>query len=386
MDTRCDRLSSARLALRLFALAVLVLSLPLIVPIEALAVSLLPNDIVASVNVGTRSHVDPGLMLIDPATGSRTIISDDAVGTGPSFVPTPPVGDTIGSILMPSVSLQADGSLLVTVEGEMIPSAGPIINFGSIFRVDPATGDRTIVSDLSANSGPSSFYYGAREAGASILLSGSAGLLSVNPTTGDRSLFSGAGLGTGPAITQSSGFIQSGNTLYVADDVGNQIMKIDATTGNRSVVSSASFGTGPALNGPAGIAFDSAGDLIVSTSSGAIVRVNIASGDRAILSSSTVGTGPGPSIIGEIGIASNGTIVGADYADNSILLIDPNTGNRSVLSDATHGAGPALLQPFSVTVVPSVPEPSAYILILLGAASLLAESWRRNRRLSGRAR
>ena len=213
------------------------------IPSHVHAVTLAPGDIVASVNVGTPSHVEPALFLVDPTTGDRTVISDDAVGSGPSFIPQVPAGDTI-SILMPAVTLQSDGTLLVTVEGEMIPPSGPLVNVGSIFRVDPATGNRTIVSDLTINSGPASFYYGARESGSAILLSGNAGLLSVDPSTGDRSLFSGTGLGTGPTIKQSWGFTQAGNNLFVADEVGNQIVGINALTANRTVISSASVGTG----------------------------------------------------------------------------------------------------------------------------------------------
>ena len=100
--------------------------------------------------------------------------------------------------------------------------------------------------------------------------------------------------------------------------------------------------------------------------SGSILERNPGTGDRAVISSSTVGTGPGPSTIGELGLFSNGTIVGANYNDNAILLIDPTTGNRTVLSDATHGTGPTLFQPLSVTVVPNVPEPSSVILAGFG--------------------
>ncbi len=344
---------------------------------NAFAVSLVPNDIVASVNAGTQAQPEPALMLIDPVSGDRTIISDDSVGSGPSFLPTLPVGDTI-SVLIPSISLQADGSLLVTAEGEISQPSGPLLNYGRVFRVDPASGDRTIVSDLSTNSGPSSFYYGAAESGANITLSGSAGLLSIDPATGDRSLLSGTSVGTGPDIKQSTGFVQSGSTFFVADEVGNQIMQVNALNGNRTVVSSASIGTGPSLNGPAGVALDGAGNLLVSTSAGSILSVSLSSGNRSTIASTTVGSGIGPSVIGEFGLATSGAIIGADYTDNAILSIDPTTGNRMVLSDATHGLGPGLFQPFSLTVVASVPEPSTSVLVLMGA-SLLAGFWRLRR-------
>ena len=79
-----------------------------------------PGDIVVSVNLGTDASPNPALVSVDPLTGDRTIISDNGVGGGTSFVPTVPAGDN-DSIVLTSVAVQTDGQLLVTENAEVIP-------------------------------------------------------------------------------------------------------------------------------------------------------------------------------------------------------------------------------------------------------------------------
>src|SRR5262245_18462185 len=101
-------------------------------PIAMHAAPLVPGDLVMAAGIGSAG--DAGLIIVDPTTGNRTIISDNTHGTGPDF--------TSAS----GVSFASDGSILVMGNEE-------------IFRVDPATGNRTIIS---SNSGPgtgANFFY-----------------------------------------------------------------------------------------------------------------------------------------------------------------------------------------------------------------------------------
>ena len=119
------------------------------------AVTLGPGDIVIATQIGPTVNKDYGLVVVDPVTGNRTILSDNTIGSGPSF--TQPEG----------IAIEPDGDLLVTD-----PLAGPGPH-SAIFRVDPATGDRTIIS-----------------------------------TEG--------GVGTGATMIQPSGILESHGTIYVA--------------------------------------------------------------------------------------------------------------------------------------------------------------------------
>ena len=98
---------------------------------SAHAAGLPAGDIVISASISGSSPGDAGLLLVDPTTGDRTILSDNTHGTGPAFYR--PQG----------VSLAPDGSLLVADQGPPNTSG----RLQAIFRVDPATGDRTVVSD-----------------------------------------------------------------------------------------------------------------------------------------------------------------------------------------------------------------------------------------------
>ena len=68
------------------------------------------------------------VLRVDPVTGDRTIVSDDAgTGAGPAFsLPT-------------DIAVEASGDLVVT-DGD----------FDAVFRVDPVTGDRVILSGSKA--------------------------------------------------------------------------------------------------------------------------------------------------------------------------------------------------------------------------------------------
>ena len=74
------------------------------------------------------------LVRVDPQTGVRESVSNFNVGTNPGSNPT-------------SVAVNATGQVLVTDEGH--PSTTPL---GLLFRVDPLTGARTILSNF--NTGP----------------------------------------------------------------------------------------------------------------------------------------------------------------------------------------------------------------------------------------
>ncbi len=66
-----------------------------------------------------------GIIRVDPATGARTVLSNNATGAGPQF-------SHPGDLVVEACT----GTVLVTDSGT-----------NSVYRVDPATGDRTLVSD-----------------------------------------------------------------------------------------------------------------------------------------------------------------------------------------------------------------------------------------------
>jgi hypothetical protein len=341
------RLRNAKATLPILGLVVVLISSSR----PALAVTLRPGDIIIGANIGASTqNPDYGLLEIDPTTGNRTLISDISLGSGPAF------NDPLDT-----VTIQSDGSLLVTTQGQSPSSL-------NLYRVDPTSGNRTIISTAVGSSGPASDYVTARQFGSELLLSGGP-IVAVDPATGNRTLISGTGLGTGPAF-DSLGMTLSGGNLFVADTGGFTILKIDPSTGNRTVVSSTTVGTGPSFSEPGDVIVDPAnGALLVEGINGSFVHlfmVDPVTGNRTAFSTS------GPIVFpGQLGVASTGTVY-TSGPSSSILQINPVSGVRSVLSDATHGTGPAFSNPatMALAVVPNVPEPSSIALLAIGAICL----------------
>jgi hypothetical protein len=85
----------------------------------------------------------------------------------------------------------------------------------AVLGIDPASGDRTVISDDSLGTGPNlvnplaSAYdpFGPRVLVADNAQIGGAALLAVDPATGDRTVLSGPGVGVGPALGASFGMV-----------------------------------------------------------------------------------------------------------------------------------------------------------------------------------
>jgi hypothetical protein len=277
---------------------------------------------------------------------------------------------------MTAVTRQSDGSLLVTEEGPVVMQSGSSTRYGRIFQVDPATGNRSIISDLNVNSGPDSLYVGAIQTPSGILLSGGSNLVNVDPLTGNRSLVSGDAIGGNSSIGNGWGFAPQGSDVYLTSTDQDRIFKIDTFTGNRTLVSGAGIGAGPALTAPVDVVFDQSGKMLVSNAPGGIFRVDPITGDRTIVTDSTHGVGPDSTAYYQLGLGADGTIYSAGLVaganvTKAVFAIDPDTGNRTVLSDATHGVGPAFQEAIGLMVVP-IPEPSTVVLVSIAVGICLA--------------
>ena len=330
----------------------------------ALADGVAPGDIVITADIGTYNPNGPNdfaVIRVDPMTGDRTIISDNTHGTGPAFV------QAEGITLLPN------GHLLV---GDSFAAGG-----GQLLSVDPVTGDRTIVSGPSVGSGPSfDAPIGGRLIGNQIIVPNleNGTLTGVDPTTGNRTIISNSSVGSGPALNFPVGVVpfQNGSVL-VANNNAGQILQVDLTTGNRSIFSgSGGGGTGPSLLSPVDIEYDNAGSLLVSAGLPGIYRIDPLTGNRTIVTSNSVGTGPTLTAgdVNGIAIEASGMILLNEQNLNAVLTVDPLTGNRVIFSDATHGAGPAFSVPLGILVVP---EPSTFVLAVLGGLALLLITPRR---------
>jgi hypothetical protein len=222
------------------------------------------------------------------------------------------------------LALPGDGSLLVA---DRDPNN---FNLYAIVRVDTSTGDRMVVSGCNDSNctqvlgtGPAiTRIFGiAAEPDGQILAADGDGraLYRIDPATGNRTLVSGctdAGctslVGTGPSGGQPARILlDASGDVYVAYRVDGSfygaIREVDPATGDRKQISGCEDdactsvqGTGPGFLDPLGLGFASDGSLLVADGGlEAIVRVDLGTGDRTIVSgctdascSSEVGGGP----------------------------------------------------------------------------------------------
>ncbi len=124
---------------------------------------------------------ETSIFAVDLATGARSIISGPGVGSGPAFA---------GAL---DLAVLPDGNLLTTDFG----SSGGLRS--ALFRVDPATGNRTIIDQHFFPTIGFNYQRVARNPAGDVL-GAVDGIYSINPLNGSRTLVSGAGRGIGPAI------------------------------------------------------------------------------------------------------------------------------------------------------------------------------------------
>ncbi len=228
---------------------------------------------------------NPSVIRVDPATGVRTLVSDNATPAGgPQF--SQPQG----------IAVEADGSILVA-DLTAFPQGN-----GGIIRVDPVTGART---SLSHNGSPAG----------------------------------------GPKLQIPWDIAVAPNgDIYVIDD-DHKLIRVDPVTGARTLVSkNTSPVGGPDFVWPWGLTIDPNGDILVSDKqafggSGGIIRVKPSTGVRTTVSENAAPVG-GPNFQspGDIFYHCGAILVTDQFAD-AVFRVNPTTGARTLVSDNLTPAG-----------------------------------------------
>lgn len=187
------------------------------------------------------ADVDKGaIILVDPVTGAKTIISLGGYLVGPT-----------------GLAIDEKGDILVAD-----PSAGAVI------RVDPKTGAQTLVSLGGSFVLP---YDLAIDATGQILVvdadafGGSGGIIRVDPVTGVQTVISSGGSFVGPlrVVVDSAGqiFVSDQSAFRTGNTIG-AIFQVDPVTGQQTVIYNSS--TGGSIQGNHGLALDAAGQILVA--------------------------------------------------------------------------------------------------------------------------
>jgi sugar lactone lactonase YvrE len=353
-----------------------------------------PGDIL-SANTATRE-----LFRVD-SSGDRGVLSSEDVGLGPS-------------LRQPyDVTLESDGQILMTDRRNR-----------ALVRVDPQTGDRVIFSgcttlDCSAPIGLGPDFNGLNlltleSSGDALVTATQRSVFRVDAASGDRTILSGcldtacsSVIGGGPEFIGPRGIaVDSSGDILVSDRTLGSVLRVDPTSGDRTVVSgcidepcSSKVGSGVAFESPYDVVVEADGSILVTeftsfdgTELSALFRVNPNNGVRTILSGckqlgcmSVAGTGALFSIPAGLALDASGEILVTDYGLGAVFRVDPISGDRIVFSgcvdpscSSNNGSGPPFAAPIGITVLPE-PEP---LLVLVAGMGLLGV-FSRKRRVGG---
>jgi len=339
------------------------------------------------------------IMHLDDPSGDRRILSSTLAGVG-----TEPASPE-GVILSPD-----SADILVGNLGQL-----------AVISIDPATGDRGVVSGCSdlapdgttcADSvtgggldflGPR-FLAFANGLDPDLLVSdrsdpGFAAVVRVDPLNGDRTIVSGCNnstctsiKGAGPNFDRPTGIdVENDDGIIVADSFG--LVRVNPLlNGERTLMSDfADVGQGPLCTGPGELQIEYSGDIVFVDEIRSLIRVDPVTGIRTVISgcsdaacTSTVGFGPEftDEVFGLEPLPNDEFLV-VDSGLKAVFLVDGASGDRSIVSGCEDaacsslvGAGTLLTDPVSVV---RLPEPGSTAGLLAGGALLVALRRRRRR-------
>ena len=237
-----------------------------------------------------------------------------------------------------TITVRSSGGPDVTTIIPDSPGAGPaLLNPGSL--VLDSANNRVLIAD-----------------------NGTFTLYEVDLATGDRTIISNSVTGTGPLIANNEGVeldTNSNRALAIHRVSKAALYGVNLTTGDRTLLSGdgTAAGSGTQFSQIEAVQFDAANNRALITDSGlnAVFGVNLATGARTVLSSPTVGTGPNTQSVRDIEYdpATNCAYVVANLTASTeiaVYSIDLNTGNRLILSDTTHGTGTNFSFPLGIAI------------------------------------
>lgn len=259
-------------------------------------------------------------------------------------------------------------------------AGGPAMG-GAVFKVNPANGKRTMVSNFGQGDPSGPLYYGLDVDFAGRLLANgdTKRLLRINPRTDERAVISDLNDPSQGAtesdrfmtelVVEDSGHVIIG-TARPTEQVGSALLRVQRYTGRREVLSDFSNAAQGADLGDlwftTGMAIDKSGDVLVNSGGSVaaprnlMLRVNAKTGQRQVLSDfDDPAQGPTGNTLHGIVLTASGEILVAVIEDgrindaSSILKVNPTTGRRQVLfSNALPSPKPILRAVTGLALVP----------------------------------
>ena len=308
---------------------------------QAAGVAILPNG-----RIFVSDLVFNNVYEIDTVTGQRTIVSDES-----EYQIRQPFGITEGivngkrMIVIADTGSPDDGNVVGPVlmdpdTGKVTPIPLPADN--TVHYNDPRSVD--VVASPNAENGESDIIVGNFGQGT---------VVRVNPTTGKRTIISQSHgdqiIGDGPAFVSITDISISRDkkNIMVLDLAQEAVFAVDLVTGNRVSVSRSygeQAGSGFNMLNPHGIQVVDDGYMVTDFGAPGVIFVNL-DGKRTEFSVTPV---KGFGQIRGIEYLSDGNYAAADFGGEALYIVDGKTGERTLLSGRGKGTGPNLNGPVSV--------------------------------------
>jgi streptogramin lyase len=313
------------------------------------------------------------LFTVDPITGARTVLSDFSVGDNQGLEPI-------------SIAVEASGNILITDR-----AAGTGGN-GALFRVDPITGARIVLSDFGEgdNQGQNPFDVAVEASGNILVVDPSVGnggqgtLFRIDPITGARTVLSDFGEGDNQGQAPVGVAVEDSGSILVIDRTGSTgqgaLFRVNPFTGERTLLSDFGVGDNQGVN-PYDVAVEASGNILVidfddgTNDQGALFRVNPITGERTLLSDFGFGANQGESPLG-VAVEASGNILVIDQSagtgsQGDLFRVNPITGERTLLSDFGVGDNQGE-NPWGVAVYPVIPAAVGGIVTPVNKFEMLA--------------
>jgi len=278
------------------------------------------------------THNDGGVFTVNPSTGNRTLLSDfgnSAQG---------PIGaDPTGVVI-------SNGLLGLGTQIYVIDSDAGTNGSGGLFRVDPGTGTRTLLTDFgNAAQGP-------------------LGLNPVSIATVPAGILQALRLNAGFVVLDNNAGTNGVGAVFAVDIFGNRTLLSDLGDSSQGQVGVSPQEIATAATGLLGLgtAIYVTDNELGANESGAVLRIS-SLGNRTIVtdfgnSSQGMLGGDEHAIVGVPGISGN-LLVADEYLEANpsaavLFQVNPFTGRRTVVTDCSNTSLGPCVEPIAVTQLP----------------------------------
>jgi hypothetical protein len=292
------------------------------------------------------------VLLVDLRSGDRTVVSRGGALS-------PGVGSGRQLLTPTALLFEPTRNLLFVVDD----------GYDTLVAIDPATGNRTAVSDNSPAYGATMHSWDsiALDAASNRFLTATISLddiYGVDVTTGVRSLVSDRArdLSSESRSFEDIAVAPARGAAYLADSFSNAVVRMDLVSGARTSISSSGLsagplthpviGSGPELEWPTDVTYDETQDRLLLFEEGfadPLLEIDETTGDRTLLTNAAVGAGINFKSPWGIALDESGSIAYVvDNVADIVVAVSLTDGSRRLIAGSPTGRGTIATEPLAL--------------------------------------